>query len=379
MMMLIDIFIYYVIASSFLNDEFEQEGIMIYINLFYASLHSLLKMCIAHFGARTTIEAEEIKTILSRKTNESKDPSIFHEMMLQAQTRDLKVQNIFFVIDWKFILTVRINKLINCIKLLIFLIADHVNNCDIFSHHLSVSIARSLSDFNQLICLIKIINFMLFISHLCFDIKTSKMDNFYTSIKPFCIFANYMGFFPFSFDGPARKGFLKIKKINVLQIVLVLIILTTATVGNFVLYVYTYDPTLSFFRYSVWTWLMVFADPIIFLQFFIQLKKQHEIRSFLKLMHDIDLRFMSLGLQVDHKSHRKFVRNLSISIMFLPCMNYIIPVLGSYYYGQISSNTFAQEFFYFVYVSVECFIFTQFVVFTYLLRERFKLLSKLLR
>jgi hypothetical protein len=84
------------------------ENFVIVVSTFYVTLHIFLKSFIAHFGATLTIEAEEVKIVLSKLSNSFKDPLMYHEMLVQVQTRDLRVQNIFFVIDWKFVLTVRI-------------------------------------------------------------------------------------------------------------------------------------------------------------------------------------------------------------------------------------------------------------------------------
>jgi hypothetical protein len=42
------------------------------------------------------------------------------------------------------------------------------------------------------------------------------MENVYTISKPFLIFSKVFGLFPMSFEGSARKGFLKFKWINLI-------------------------------------------------------------------------------------------------------------------------------------------------------------------
>lgn len=108
-MLVIDIFGAYGIAQNiFLNEKSSE--MLILTNSFYFIMHFFLKVSIAHIGCTTSHAAEMIKITVAKKTNELPPKEIFrsfyHQMLLQFQARNVKLQNSFFIVDWNIILAV---------------------------------------------------------------------------------------------------------------------------------------------------------------------------------------------------------------------------------------------------------------------------------
>lgn len=79
----------------------------------FIALQYLIKNFIAYVGNSTTVEAEKSLKIITKALGsmefESKLKMDLNFFLIQFQCRNKNVQNIFFVINWKFILAVSIN------------------------------------------------------------------------------------------------------------------------------------------------------------------------------------------------------------------------------------------------------------------------------
>ena len=100
-MFLIDTFgIYGVAKASFTPDRLMD----ILISMFYIVAHFILKTMISHIGYSTTHEAESVKIYFAKAMNTTDSLSeklLLFTVLKQIEVRDLRMQNIFFVIDWK--------------------------------------------------------------------------------------------------------------------------------------------------------------------------------------------------------------------------------------------------------------------------------------
>ena len=101
LMFLIDTFgIYGVTKASLTPDKL----LDILISMFYILSHLILKTMISHIGHSTTHEAESVKIYFSKAMNTVESISekfLLFTVLKQIEVRDLRLQNIFFVIDWK--------------------------------------------------------------------------------------------------------------------------------------------------------------------------------------------------------------------------------------------------------------------------------------
>lgn len=57
------------------------------------------------------------------------------------------------------------------------------------------------------------------------DYRVESMENIFTVAKPFLVFARFLGLFSLSFEGPARKGILRVKLVNIAITVCTIMIL----------------------------------------------------------------------------------------------------------------------------------------------------------
>ncbi|KAG5679296.1 hypothetical protein PVAND_008874 [Polypedilum vanderplanki] len=200
------------------------------------------------------------------------------------------------------------------------------------------------------------------------------MENFYTVMKPLCTFGNFLGFFHFSFDSDVRKGNLVFNKIDLLQNIAAIGVLCIIMIANIIQYdLYLYEK--DFFEYRVWSWMIYFAIPSILLMIVFQMTKNKKIKKFFNVMASCDEKIYNLNLIIDHRKHKKVVVWLSLLSIFTPVINYIKVLSGD----DLEFNTIVQEFFYAYYMLYECFIFIQFIIPTYLIRERFKVLQCFLK
>jgi hypothetical protein len=87
------------------------------VNSFYFMTHFAMKSLIAHVGLTTTSSGEDVRTLVAKITNDAPpcrgadlSTSIFHNILVQLKTRNLKLKNIFFLIDWGIVLAVECSK-----------------------------------------------------------------------------------------------------------------------------------------------------------------------------------------------------------------------------------------------------------------------------
>lgn len=139
-MLVIDTFgIYGVTNSSFTTAKVTD----IILSLFYIIVHFILKIMICHIGYSTTHEAESIKIAFAKGMNKIKFVSEMSSLLYaykQIEARDLRMQNVIFIVDWKVLFGVRcitdflmeISIIFNVLNL------DNIHNCNLSSHHVSI-------------------------------------------------------------------------------------------------------------------------------------------------------------------------------------------------------------------------------------------------
>lgn len=110
-MLIIDIFTAYGFARHlFWNISENSKEVIIFSNSFYLIFHLMLKSSISDIGHTTRAAGEGVRTMVAKVTNDQPNKSEmrlhFHDILIQFQTRNLKLRNIFFVIDWNIVLAV---------------------------------------------------------------------------------------------------------------------------------------------------------------------------------------------------------------------------------------------------------------------------------
>lgn len=112
------------------------------------------------------------------------------------------------------------------------------------------------------------------------------MDNVYTTVRPFYCVLKFLGGFPMSFEGPARKGIFKQKLCDVLNPCI-------AACTFFLIFgmVFSRDDTIyspSEILMRAWIFSLIFCLLMDFIAFCYQIAKRNSIVKFLKQIDVID-------------------------------------------------------------------------------------------
>lgn len=113
------------------------------------------------------------------------------------------------------------------------------------------------------------------------------MENIFTVSQPFLIYARILGLFPMCADGPARKGFFKVKWHSVVVTVCSMFVLLYATVQNFSHY-YFFNVYASDITTKAWDILKNAELCSYFLLLGYQICKRKQVVEFLRLIYQID-------------------------------------------------------------------------------------------
>lgn len=112
------------------------------------------------------------------------------------------------------------------------------------------------------------------------------MENIFTASKPFIILAKLLGLFPTSFDGPARKGSLKLKCLDIL--------ISLFWFVSICYLVFTGVSRTSFYTGSsiilakIWDVFIKMEYSLYFIEFCYQVSKHKNIVRFLKKIQKSD-------------------------------------------------------------------------------------------
>lgn len=113
-------------------------------NVLYSAIQIGFKAWTANIGHTTTSVAEKTKVLLAKSMNRmSSDGNVarcnLYTALMQCQTRNLKLQNQFFTIDWTIVLTVSHSVIFLLIQLFrispSYMLADSLINNNIFGHY----------------------------------------------------------------------------------------------------------------------------------------------------------------------------------------------------------------------------------------------------
>lgn len=121
------------------------------------------------------------------------------------------------------------------------------------------------------------------------------MENFFTSTKPFVIFAHTLGLFPMNFEGPARKGLLRLSYRGIVFACCSLLFVIYLVVGNILKPRRSLRDDPSFLEKILESSLYIELFSYIHLILY-QMVKRHNIVRFLKLIDKVDeeVRFFQL-------------------------------------------------------------------------------------
>lgn len=220
--------------------------------------------------------------------------------------------------------------------------------------------------------------------------EKSRMENIYTCYKPFYVLSKCLGMFPMSFEGPPRKGKLKVKWHDWLLPGFATLIPTAIIAVN--IFCDDSPASTSPFLSKLWVIEILFGVFLMMTQFPYQLLKHRNIEEFLNRVHHFDqkvellfalktstktyLQAKHLNLSTDFKNQRKITKIFAIAVTStLPAL-FLIAL--AFYYFNIGSNCIL--FLGNVYAMLfNCFYTAQFACAALALRERFKLVNEYMK
>lgn len=115
-------------------------------SLILITLQYFMKLIVVFSTSKTTAEANETSVIVARIMNECDDVETYNckKFLLQIQTRNLNIQNVFFVINWSLLLMVKFKGCELTTSFWLYFVSDDFNCCHISCHHMPVWRAVSL-------------------------------------------------------------------------------------------------------------------------------------------------------------------------------------------------------------------------------------------
>jgi 7tm Chemosensory receptor len=113
-----------------------------------------------------------------------------------------------------------------------------------------------------------------------------QMENVFTAYQPFLTTSRILGFNPFNFEGPARRGKFKVKPYNVVATCCVVVVYILNINENVRLQI-GLDSTSRILSYG-WYLPTVFESVAQLVLFLYQLRKRKSFLQFLKKLHEVD-------------------------------------------------------------------------------------------
>jgi hypothetical protein len=173
---------------------------------------------------------------------------------------------------------------------------------------------------------------------------------------------------------------LKVTVSSVLQTVGGISMLLILFTGSIFRYVHFKIYNENFLAIAIWSWILKFGFLTFLIQCIYQVYNMEEIKTFFGIMNSIDLKLQSMSLVINHSKYRKIVRNVCLFLGLLMMLR--IPVIIFIYGFIIQTFTmdalFAEIMFCF-FIIYECLLCLQFIIPTFLVRERFKIIRNFVR
>lgn len=112
------------------------------------------------------------------------------------------------------------------------------------------------------------------------------MENIFTAVKPFYIFAKFLGLFPMTFEGPMSKGILRVKWYDVAASALAILVPIVIIAVNLI--IGDESASSSSLLSNAWTIEAIAGDALVMIIFIYQQLKRQKIEEFLIKLHDFD-------------------------------------------------------------------------------------------
>lgn len=200
-----------------------------------------------------------------------------------------------------------------------------------------------------------------------------QSTEFYQTTRPYIAISQLLGLLPLSFD---HKGF-RYKIISVLKTCLILALLLYFVFLISFFFVRTLED--DFLNYGVWALMIIFRLPVIAIQVLIQQKNCTKIEKFYVLVNESDTKCKQLGIKVDFTKHQKFVAFYIGFFVFSSSIHYASILALHFVHGTIPTYGMLMETVYVVDNTFTELLTIQFVMMTYLIKDRLASLNRHIR
>ena len=242
----------------------------------------------------------------------------------------------------------------------------------VISYQLSIQ-SRSLKAFDWLKMCVKRNSIKVFFETVYG--KYFNMDNVYTAVRPFALFAKFIGLFPKSVEGLVIKENFKTKFSDML---LSSFLLSIIIAMMFLKMMFGIAISSAGFTALAWDISIYMLLSMLLIQFVMQIFKSGDIINFLDLLNNFDRNAVQLDLVTDHTRHKQLTLIAAIIILTLNLFSSLVPAVLFWLKLTETNSMFVSISFFYTGTS-ELFYTYQFCLASLSLRERFKLLNTCLR
>jgi hypothetical protein len=193
------------------------------------------------------------------------------------------------------------------------------------------------------------------------------MENIFTSSSSILLQAKVFGFFPMSFEVPARKGIFKVKWYNLVA-TFISAVLQIVLFSEF--FVQTNGTAPTEIITIAWSATRNLEGFFYFIFFCCQIWNRRKVVKFLELLFEVD---GNLCIQIDHKKHKKISSTFTITSIVIASIYSSVISLMRYFQGYDNQVILIPRFF--VQQNFKIFFLVQFILASFALRERFRLIN----
>jgi hypothetical protein len=134
--------------------------------------------------------------------------------------------------------------------------------------------------------------------------------------------------------------------------------------------------SLEFLKTPIWSIVSIFNLILLLMQMLLHISRSGRVKKFLKFMQNCDEKFNTLQLFIDYQKQRRVIRNKTLLVVALILLRYAQTILMyCTLFKGVQRTSFIQELFCCYFLLYVCTFCLQFIIFTYLVRERIKIIT----
>lgn len=214
-----------------------------------------------------------------------------------------------------------------------------------------------------------------------FRLQRETMENIFTVAEPFFKVLRVFGLFPLTFNSHARNGDLCLSKLSILSFISgtgMLISMVPIIVYN---HIKSIGENESFLNNLIWSWLLIVMFATLVVQHLMQITRLKSIKSYLKSLKVLDEKLRQIHVFIDFRQQKSKIVKTILFLTIFTVVRFCMSLMFQHYSvdKKIYGVDVAEESCYILILFQEWLFMFQFVIHAYFIRERFELLSNLLR